>query len=104
MSKRLEVLQKMIASGTGDASFARYALAMELKSLERYDDALKAFEELRAFDASYVAQYLMAGGVAEKLGKVDEARAWYEQGVAAARKKGDHHAMSEIQGALATLG
>jgi tetratricopeptide (TPR) repeat protein len=103
MSKRLEVLQKMIAAGAGDQAFARYAYAMELKSLDRLDESLKTFEELRAFDASYVAQYLMAGGVAEKLGKRDEARSWYEQGVEAARKKGDAHAMSEIQGALSTL-
>jgi tetratricopeptide (TPR) repeat protein len=104
MSKRLETLQKMIASGTGDAAFARYALAMELKSLDRLDDSLKAFEDLHAFDAAYVAQYLMAGGVAEKLGKRDEARTWYEQGVAAARAKGDSHSLSEIQAALTTLG
>lgn len=104
MSKRLEVLQKMIASGTGDAAFARYALAMELKSLDRLEDSLRAFEDLRAFDAAYVAQYLMAGGIAEKLGKLDEARAWYEQGIAAARAKGDHHTLSEVQAALGTLG
>jgi len=104
MSKRLEVLQKMIASGTGDAAFARYALAMELKSLGRLDESLQAFEALRAFDATYVAQYLMAGGVADALGKKDVARAWYEQGIAAARGKGDHHALGELEGALAALG
>ncbi len=104
MSKRLEVLRKMIDANTGDLAFARYALAMELKSLGQLDEALQAFEELRAFDPSYVAQYLMAGGVADQLGKKDEARAWFQRGVEAARKKGDAHALSEIQGALDALG
>ncbi len=94
----------MIAAGAGDQAVARYALAMELKSLGRLEEALKAFEDLRAFDATYVAQYLMAGGVADQLGKKDVARAWFEAGIAAARAKGDHHALGELQSALDALG
>jgi len=102
MSKRLEVLQKMIAAGSTDP-FARYALAMELKSLGRLDESLAAFDDLRSKDPSYVAQYLMAGGVAESLGKKDEARTWYDQGIEQAKKKGDGHALSELQQARGLL-
>ena len=103
MSKRLEAIQKMLAAGNRDA-FTLYAFAMELKGLERYAESLTAFEQLRTADPAYVAQYLMAGGVAEALGNKDDARAWYEQGIERARAKGDSHALSEIQTALDTLG
>lgn len=103
MSKRLEAIRKMIAAGNRDA-FTRYALAMELKSLGRLDESLVEFETLRREEPTYVAQYLMAGGVAQSLGKRDEARTWFEQGIETARKKGDSHALSELQGALAALG
>ncbi|MBI2388877.1 MAG: tetratricopeptide repeat protein [Deltaproteobacteria bacterium] len=100
MSKRLEAIQKMLAAGNRDP-FTRYALALELKSLGRNDESLAAFEELRAADPSYVPQYLMAGGVAEALEKNDEALRWYDEGIAAARAKGDSHALSELEQARA---
>ncbi len=103
MSKRLELLQKMIASGSTDP-FARYALAMELKSLGRLAESLAAFDELQKLDPAYVPQYLMAGNVAEALGDKDGARKWYGEGIVRARAKGDTHTQSEIQTALDALG
>ena len=41
MSKRLEMIEKMIAAGSADP-FVFYGRAMELKSLGRLDDALEA--------------------------------------------------------------
>ena len=102
MSKRLEMLQKMLASGTKDP-FAHYAYALELKSLERFAESLTAFEKLRELDAKYVPQYLMAGGVAQQLGEHDRAREWFEQGIERARAAGDAHALSDLQQALAEL-
>ena len=103
MSKRLEALQKMLASGTKDP-FAYYAFAMELKSLGRLQESMDAFEKLKALDPGYVAQYLMAGGVAEGLGRKDVAKEWLEEGIARARAKGDDHTLSELQQALSLLG
>jgi hypothetical protein len=40
----------------------------------------------------------------EKAGRKDEARAWLEAGIEAARKKKDGHALSELESALAALG
>ena len=103
MSKRLEALEKMIAAGQGDLSFARYARALELKGLGRLQESHDEFEELQKADPGYVAQYLMAGGVAEALGRKDDARRWYEEGVIRAWAKGDAHTLGEIQTALSLL-
>jgi len=101
-SKRLAVLEKMIAAGTKDP-FAWYGLAIEYSNLGRIEDALKAFSDLRQLDASYVPMYLMCGTMLAKAGRADEARKWLSEGIDAARDKGDNHALSELQAALAEL-
>jgi predicted Zn-dependent protease len=101
-SKRLEVLLKMTASPSADA-FAWYALAMEYKGLGRVEDALATFETLRAKEPTYVPMYLMCGTMLIDSGRKDDARAWLENGLAAAREKRDTHAAGELEGALASL-
>jgi hypothetical protein len=39
----------------------------------------------------------------QSMGRAADARAWLASGVAAARAKGDGHALSELEGALASL-
>jgi tetratricopeptide (TPR) repeat protein len=102
-SKRLAVLEKMTAGGTKDP-FAWYGLALEYKGLGRHDDALATFTKLRELDPGYVPQYLMCGSMLSELGRTDEARTWLEEGATTARAKGDSHALSEIESALANLG
>jgi predicted Zn-dependent protease len=102
-SKRLEFLLKMTAGGTNDP-FPWYGLALEYRSLERYDEALAAFEHLRAATPEYVPMYLMCGQMLEKMNRKDDARAWLSQGIAAARTKGEAHALSELEAALGALG
>lgn len=101
MSKRLAVLEKMVAAGTKD-SFAWYGLALEYAGLGRFDEALATFEKLRAMDAAYVPMYLMCGTMLIKNGKAGEGRAWLSAGIEAARAKGDNHALSELESALST--
>lgn len=102
-SKRLAVLEKMTGGGSTDP-FAWYGLALEYGNLGRLEDALATFVKLRALDAGYVPMYLMCGTMLIKAGRPDEARQWLTDGVAAAKKKGDGHALSEIESALAGLG
>jgi tetratricopeptide (TPR) repeat protein len=102
-SKRLEFLVKLTSAGSEDA-FAWYGLAMEYRALERHDEALATFEKLRERTPDYVPMYLMCGQMLEKLGRVADARTWLAAGIEAARQKGDTHAMSELEGALGTLG
>jgi hypothetical protein len=45
----------------------------------------------------------MAGQIATQLDRLTDARAWLEQGIAAARAVRDEHARTELQAALDAL-
>jgi tetratricopeptide (TPR) repeat protein len=83
--------------------FPRYGLAMEYKRLGRLDEARAAFADLITRFPDYVPSYLHAGGVIAALGERDEAAALYRRGIAAATARGDAHARSELETALAEL-
>jgi len=102
VAKRLEMLEKLVSDGSKDA-FVWYALAMEYSGAGRIDDAVRTFGSLREIDPAYVPMYLMCGTILAKAGRSDEARTWLTQGTAAARAKGDAHALGEIESALAGL-
>jgi predicted Zn-dependent protease len=105
MNKRLEVLLKMVQSGKAD-SFAHYALALEYKKEQKFDDALATFTELRAKDPQYLPMYLMAGQLLNSLSRREQAREWLSAGVEVAKTQGNSQALGELQGelALATQG
>ena len=88
MSKRLDMLEQMIAKGSEDP-FVHYARAMELRSLERKDEALVAYGEVMGRFPDYVPTYLMAAQLAHELGRDDEALAHCDAGLAKARAAGD---------------
>jgi hypothetical protein len=50
-----------------------------------------------------VPMYLMCGQMLESMGRGEDARAWLTSGIAAARTKGDGHALSELESALGAL-
>ncbi len=101
-SNRLEFLSKMAASGNEDP-FVSYGLAMEYRSLSRLEEALATFEALRTRSPEYVPMYLMCGQMLASMGRADDARTWLTSGIAAARAKGDSHALSELEAALGGL-
>ena len=103
MSKRLAYLEKVTREGSQEP-MAWYGLALEYRTLERWDEALQTFTTLRANHPDYVAAYLMCGQMLEKIGRKDDARDWLGAGIAVAKKKGDGHALSELESALGTLG
>lgn len=102
MSKRLALLEQMLQKGSSDP-FHHYAHAMELRSLGRVAEALKAFSSVRERFADYVPTYLMAGQIAIELGETTSAREWLSAGIAKARASDNDHALSELQSALNTL-
>ena len=102
MNKRLAYLEKITSEGSKDP-FAWYGLALEYRNLDRAEDALRTFETLRAATPDYVPMFLMCGQLLVKMGRIDDAKAWLEAGIAAAKKKGDSHALSELEAAHAAL-
>ena len=101
-SKRRAFLQKTTAEGSTDP-LAWYGLAMEYRKLERWDEALQTFTSLRTMKPDYVAMYLMCGQMLEGIARKDEAREWLEAGIDQAKKKGDSHALGELEAALDAL-
>jgi len=92
----------MVALNPGD-SFARYGLAMELRNTGDLEGAVREFAELRRADPGYTAGYYHVGQALERLGRIEEARAVYRDGIAVASGKGDQHARSELEAALDLL-
>ncbi len=99
---RLAVLEMMVSKSPADP-FPYYCLAQEYRSRGRLDDAVAAFENLRARFAGYVPQYLMAAQVLKELKRDADARACLEAGIAAARAARDGHSLGELEDMLATL-
>ena len=102
-SPRVETLKNMLEQDPSNA-FARYGLAMEYTNSGELEQAVAEYEKLLAATPDYVAAYYHGGQALEKLGRPDDARAIYERGLAACRRKGDGHTASEIQACLDLLG
>jgi tetratricopeptide (TPR) repeat protein len=100
---RLEVLKSMVAQDPKN-TFARYGLAMELIKAGEPQRAVDEFRALLAANPDYAAGYFHAGRTLENMGRIDEAREMYEQGIAATSRTGDTHTRSELQAALDVLG
>lgn len=99
---RIAMLKDILAENPGDA-FARYGLAMEYANAGDSVSALSEYEKIVAADPEYVPAYQMAGRLLMNLGRDTDARSWFEKGIAAARRAGNQHAESEMQGMLDTL-
>ncbi|MEE9383433.1 MAG: tetratricopeptide repeat protein [Nannocystaceae bacterium] len=102
MLDRLAMLRQMVARQPSDP-FPRYGLGMELKKRGDHDDAWRVFSELIGEHPGYVAAYLMTGNLLETMGRTDEAREVYTQGMRVASAAGDDHTRSELETARSGL-
>ncbi|HTR36612.1 MAG TPA: tetratricopeptide repeat protein [Bryobacteraceae bacterium] len=101
-TNRMEVLRNMVAQNPRD-SFARYGLAMEYVNSGDLQGAIAEFRALLEHNPDYAAGYFHGGQALEKLGRVEDARAMYEQGIQVTARTGDQHTRSELQAALDML-
>jgi predicted Zn-dependent protease len=100
--QRLETFRKLVERSPDDA-FARYSLAMGLRSIGRAEEAAGEFRELARRKPEYVPAYLMLGQVLEALGRLREAAQAYEEGLVAAGRARNDHAASELGRAIDAL-
>jgi hypothetical protein len=99
---RIDAIKKIVEQQPNDP-FPRYGLAMEYKNAGRAEEAHAQFVELETRHPDYVPQYLMHGTLLSSMHRLELARGVLERGIAAASKKGDGHALGELQQALAGL-
>jgi tetratricopeptide (TPR) repeat protein len=102
VNKRLAFLEQTTRAGSAD-SFAWYALALEYRKEQRFDEAVSAFTSLRTKDPAYLPLYLMAGQTLVEAGRAADASAWFREGIELARERGDGKTLSELESALADL-
>ena len=99
---RVAMLKEILTDNPNDA-FARYGLAMEYANTGDTATALAEYEKIVALDPNYVPAYQMGGQLLLNLRRDEEARQWFDKGIEAARRTGNQHAESEMQGILETL-
>jgi Tfp pilus assembly protein PilF len=78
-------------------SFLQHALALEY--VKKGDDvaARALFEEVLARDPGYVGSYYHLAGLLERMGELQLAIHWYEQGMKAASVAGEQKAYNELK-------
>ena len=99
---RRQMLEEFVATKPEDA-FSRYGLAMECMNSGDPAAADTHFRVLLERNADYVPAYLMYAQLLARESRTTEAKQILSNGIAAAAKKGDQHARSELEALLIEL-
>jgi predicted Zn-dependent protease len=100
---RVAMLTDILNQNPNDA-FARYGLAMEYSNQGQADRALEEFSKLLASHPDYTAGYFMAAQTLARANRNEEAKKLLGEGILSAKRTGNTHAQSEMEGMLADLG
>ena len=92
-------LREILSQDPGNA-FARYGLAMELAARGETEPALEEFGRLLDDHPDYTAGYFMAAQTLVKAKRLDEAKERLVEGIEAARRTGNKHALGEMEAML----
>ncbi len=99
---RRQMLEEFVSKKPDDA-FSRYGLAMECMNSGDTAAADTHFRALLERNADYIPAYLMYGQLLARESRPGEAKQILSSGIAAATKKGDQHARSEMETLLNDL-
>ena len=99
---RMRQLHQMLLRQPDDP-FLLYGMAMEYKKADEPAQALQYFDRVLRRDPNYCYAYYQRAQVHEALGDLEAARRTLLEGIEAARRSGDAHALSEIETALTLL-
>lgn len=91
----------MLASEPEDP-FLRYAIAIEYRKTDK-TKALQMLEELATSNPEYPATYYILAEMYQEVGRMAEALATYQKGIAICQQVQDRHALSELQRAYQQL-
>jgi tetratricopeptide (TPR) repeat protein len=100
---RIAMLKEILAANPVD-SFARYGLAIEYSNAGDFETSLAEFAMLLQNTPDYTPGYFMSAQTLVKASRIDEAKKVLADGIACAKKKGDGHALSEMEAMLEELG
>lgn len=92
---KLALLTQIVSEHPTDA-FARYGLAMELVSQSRIEEALTQFDTCIAHNPDYVPAYQMSAQTMAANGQTESALQRLHEGIAAANRTGNQHALAEM--------
>ena len=97
------MLNEILTQNPNDA-FARYGLAMEYSKQGEVERAMEEFRTLLAANPDYTAGYFMAAQTLASANRTAEAKSMLADGIASAKRTGNSHAQSEMEGMLSELG
>lgn len=100
---RRQMLEEFVVRKPDDA-FSRYGLALECMNSGDASAADQHFRALLKSNGEYVPAYLMYAQMLVRESRPEEARAILSSGIAAATRKGDAHARSELEALLSEIG
>lgn len=90
-----EALEKMLAKGM-DNALLRFGLGKACLDEGNLEQAAEHLQCCVSFDGNYSAAWKLLGNALNKLERYPEARTAWENGLAAAREKGDKQAEKEM--------
>ena len=100
--EKIEKLKTFLQNSPEDC-FLKHALALEYIKTGNDSLARQLFLEILTRDPSYIGTYYHFARLLERAGETDNARSWYEKGMAAAKNAGDLHSYNELQSAYEDL-
>jgi predicted Zn-dependent protease len=92
---KLAALREILQMDPGNA-FARYGLAMEHIAQGNPEAALAEFDALIGHSPDYVPAYQISAQTLLALGRIEAARDRLDDGIAAALRTGNQHALAEM--------
>ncbi len=102
VSARAEQIEAMLAKTPADP-FLKYALAMEYLKAGSRETGIAKLRQLTIDSPEYHAAHHQLGIALASDGMIDDASAVLKQGIAAAAKSGDTHAMGEMETLLMSI-
>ena len=93
---KIALFTQILAQNPTDA-FTRYGLAMAYAAEGNTDAALAEFNTLIGHNPDYVPAYQMSAQTLIKLGRTEEATTRLHEGISAANRTGNQHALAEME-------